>query len=76
MNTLNSIINWLLGIIATGGITAILITLLQMTNDAENRETYIKKIKNIIIFLVVTLAIFQIKDLVINYFGTPVFQTY
>lgn len=76
MNTLNSIINWLLGIIVGGGISAILVTIFQTLNDPENRETHIKKIKNIIIFLVITLAIFQIKDLVISYFGTPVFQTY
>ena len=76
METLNSIISWILGIITAGGITAILITLLSILNDPENRETYIKKIKNIIIFLVIAFAIFQIKEIIFNYFGSPTFQIY
>ncbi|MBR3255891.1 MAG: hypothetical protein IKF97_06775 [Clostridia bacterium] len=76
METLNQIISWVLGILTAGTIVIILISLLQAQLDAENRETYIKKIKNAIIFLVIALAVFQIKNLVFSYFGSPHFQTY
>lgn len=76
MNTLDSIINWILGILTAGVIVICLISLLQMMNDAENRETYIKKIKNAIIFLIFAFAIFQIKNIIFHYFGTPTFMTY
>ncbi len=76
MNTLDSVINWFLGFLTAGTITIILVTLLSMIKDPENRETYIKKIKNAVVFLVIALAIFQIKGIVFYYFGTPTFQQY
>lgn len=76
MDTLNQIINWILGFLTAGTITSILISLLSAMQDSENRETYIKKIKNAIVFLIVAFAIFSIKNLVFYYFGTPTFETY
>jgi len=68
--------DWILGFLTAGTITIILISLLSMMKDPENRETYFKKIKNAIIFLIVAFAIFQVKRIVFYYFGTPTFQQY
>lgn len=76
METLNQIISWVLGILVAGTIVIILISLLQAQLDAENREIYIKKIKNAIFFLIFAIAVFQIKNLIFSYFGSPQFHTY
>ncbi|MDE6182223.1 MAG: hypothetical protein K2F59_03360 [Eubacteriales bacterium] len=68
MNTLNSLINVMLGLITTGISFRIASHLFALIFNVEEKETYIKKIKNCLIAFVVSTSIFSIKLIIEHYF--------
>lgn len=68
METLNGLINVMLILINVGIAFIIAKNILSMMFNIEEKESYIKKIKNSIIAFVVAISIFAIKAIIENYF--------
>lgn len=68
MDTLNSLINVMLGLISAGVSVKIAIHSFVLMFNVEEKETYIKKIKNCIIAFIVSTSIFSIKLIIEHYF--------
>lgn len=68
METLNGLINVMLILINVGIAFIIAKNILSMMFNIEEKESYIKKIKNSIIAFVVAISIFTIKAIIENYF--------
>lgn len=68
MDTINSLINVMIGLITVGTSFKLASHLLAMQFNLEEKESYIKKIKNCLIALVVSISVFTIKAIVEHYF--------
>ncbi|WP_317367377.1 hypothetical protein [uncultured Tyzzerella sp.] len=68
MDTLNQLINMMLTLIAIGAVTKLASHILGLMYNIEEKETYIKKIKNCIIAFVISGSVFTIKEIIEHYF--------
>ena len=68
MNTLNSLINVMLGLITAGTGVKIASHLFALLFNIEEKETSIKKIKNCLIAFVLSTSIFTVKLIIEHYF--------
>ncbi len=68
MDTLYSLIDAMLIIITSGAGVKIASHLLGMLFNIEEKETYVKKIKNCIIAIIISSSIFSIKAIIEYYF--------
>ncbi len=69
METLNSLINVMLGLISAGVVVKIISHLLGLILNIDEKETYIKKIKNCLIAFVLSSSVFVVKEIIEYYFG-------
>ena len=69
METLNSLINVMLGLISAGVVVKIISHLLGSILNIDEKETYIKKIKNCFIAFVLSSSVFVVKEIIEYYFG-------
>ena len=70
MDTLNEIISLLrIGIIPLGVVFRVIFCFIKMIYDEEAQSSYKKKIRNTIVFGIITELIFVILDLIKNYYG-------
>lgn len=69
METLNSLINVMLGLISAGVVVKIISHLLGLILNIDEKETYIKKIKNCLIAFVLSSSVFAVKEIIEYYFG-------
>lgn len=68
MDTINSLINVMIGLISVGIVCKLANHLLAMMFNLEEKEIYIKKIKNCLIAFVCAISIFTIKAIIEYYF--------
>lgn len=68
MNTLNNISSAILFLIPLGVICRVIFCFIKMMSE-EDSETYKKKLINAIIFLIVSVVLIQLKDLIVNYYS-------
>lgn len=68
MDTLYSLIDGMLILITSGAGVKIASHLLAMLFNIEEKETYVKKIKNCIIAIIISSSIFSIKAIIEYYF--------
>lgn len=68
MDTLNSLIDVMLGLITAGVVVKIASHLFAILFNTEEKETYIKKIKNCLIAIIVSSSIFVVKEIMEHYF--------
>lgn len=74
MKTLDSLKNWLIGIIPALCLVRILYCLNQMNADENDAAAMLKRIKNTVKFLIISLGIMGLVTLIYRYFGsTPIF---
>lgn len=69
METLNSLINVMLGLISAGVVVKIIRHLLGLILNIDEKETYIKKVKNCLIAFVLSSSVFVVKEIIEYYFG-------
>lgn len=70
MDTLNEIITLLrVGIIPLGVLFRVVFCLTKMIYDEDAQASYKKKIKNTIVFAIISELIFVILDIIQNYYG-------
>lgn len=58
----------MLGLITVGITTKIIMLLINMIINIDEKETYIKRVKNCLIAFIVAICIFGIKELIEYYF--------
>ncbi len=68
METLDSLINVMLGLISVGVAVRMASHLLGLMLNVEEKEIYIKKVKNCLIAFVVSSSIFVVKEIMEYYF--------
>ena len=68
MDTLNGLIDLMLGLITAGVVVKIASHLLALILNIDEKETYIKKIKNCLIAIIVSSSIFVVKEIMEHYF--------
>ena len=68
MDTLNSLIDIMLGLITAGVGVKIASHLLALILNIDEKETYVKKIKNCLIAFIVSSSIFAVKEIIEYYF--------
>lgn len=68
MDTLNSLINLMLILINVGISFKVASLFLQMKFNLDEKDTYIKKIKNCIVAFIVGTSVFTIKAIIEHYF--------
>ena len=74
MDTINSLINVMIGLITVGIVFKLANHLLAMMFNLEEKESYIKKIKNCLIASVRAISIFTIKAIIEYYFRRWFFE--
>ncbi|MEM5780049.1 MAG: hypothetical protein AAGU02_02750 [Lawsonibacter sp.] len=69
METIDQMISWLLVFIPLGGTARILYCLAAMSADSDARDSFQKRIKNILIFIVVAEILSGLLKLIAHYYG-------
>lgn len=68
MDTLNQLINMMLILISSGAVLRLISHILGLIYNIEEKQTYIKKIKNCIIAFITSGSVFTIKEILEYYF--------
>lgn len=68
MNTLKELSLALIWLIRMGAIVRIIYCFVRMAGNDEEVGVYTKKIKNVIVFYIFSESVWQLKDIIMNYF--------
>lgn len=68
MNEITEISNMILGLLSAGATLRVVILLIKLSINNEEKDQIIKQIKNTIIFLICGLLVFQLKNLILLYY--------
>lgn len=70
MITLDDISMMVISLIRLGAVFRFVYCMVRMQSEEEEQARYKKRAKNIIVFYVIAESIWQIKDIVLYYYGT------
>ena len=68
MNTLNSLVNLMLGLINVGGIARIIYLLIQAQVDSDSSDGINKRIRFILKIMIIATCILPLKKVALSYF--------
>ena len=68
MNEITEISNMILGLLSAGVTLRVVILLIKLSINNEEKDQIIKQIKNTIIFLICGLLVFQLKNIILLYY--------
>lgn len=68
MKTITDLIKAFMILVNAGGILRIIALIFQIINDPEIKDRNIRRIRNVILFMILTVLIYSLKDIILKYY--------
>lgn len=68
MKTITDLIKAFMILVNAGGILRIISLIFQIINDPEIKDRNIRRIRNVILFMILTVLIYSFKDIILKYY--------